>query len=92
MLIPEDAQLLETCLFTGNIPLKNSVFGRDLFSRNLCLCLQCVKIRELLIQKSYKNNIVIIHIKYDCGNSLVIQWLGLTVSLPRVRAVNWLGN
>lgn len=59
MLIPEDAQLLETCLFTGNIPLKNSVFGRDLFSRNLCLCLQCVKIRELLIQRSYKNNIVI---------------------------------
>ena len=35
------------------------MFGRGLFSRNLCLCLQCVKIRELLIQRSYKNNIVI---------------------------------
>ena len=35
---------------------------------------------------SYKNIIVIIHIKYVCGNSLVIQWLGLRVSLLRVRA------
>lgn len=35
------------------------MFDGGLFSCNLCLCLQCVKIRELLIQRSYKNNIVI---------------------------------
>lgn len=35
------------------------MFGVDLFSCNLCLCLQRVKIRELLIQMSYKNNSVI---------------------------------
>lgn len=57
--VPEAAQFLETCLFTGNILLRNSVFGRRLFSCNLCLCLQHVKMRELLIHRSYKNNIVI---------------------------------
>lgn len=57
VLIPE--WLLQTCLFTGNILLRNSLFGGGLFSCNLCLCLQRVKIRELLIQRSYKNNIVI---------------------------------
>lgn len=59
VLIPEAAQLLETCLYTGNVLLRNSMFGWGLFSCNLCLCLQCVKMRELLIQRSYKNNIVI---------------------------------
>jgi hypothetical protein len=53
VLTPEVTQFLETCLFTGN-----TVFGRGLFY-NLCLCLQCVKITELLIHRSYKNNIVI---------------------------------
>lgn len=57
VLIPE--WLLQTCLFTGNILLRNSMFGGDLFSYNLGLCLQLVKIRGLLIQRSYKNNIVI---------------------------------
>lgn len=56
-LIPE--QLLQTCLFTGNILLRNGMCGGDLVSCSLCLCLQHVKIRELLIQRSYKNNIVI---------------------------------
>ena len=41
---------------------------------------------------SYKNIIVIIHIKYVCGNSLVIQWLGLRVSLLRVRAWSLVGE
>lgn len=59
ILIPGAAQLLETYLFTGNILPRNSMLGRGLVSCNLCLCLQCVKIRELLIQRNYKNNLVI---------------------------------
>lgn len=57
MLIPQLTQLLVTCLFTGNILLRNGMFGRGLFSCNLCFCPHRVKIRELLIQRNYKNNI-----------------------------------
>lgn len=32
MLIPEAALFPEACLFTGNVLLKNSIFGRGLYS------------------------------------------------------------
>ena len=85
MLIPEAAQLLETCLFTGNILLKNSMFGRGLSSCSLCLCLQCVKIRELLIQRSYKNNIVITKftfVTHVALNHSTLQGTLLWVKIP----------